>query len=177
MRVERELRVTTQDVELFAAASGDRNPLHFDTEFAAETAFGSPLIHGALIAIAMLGAVPDEPLARIRSLQISFSGAMLPGTAAIISSGAIEREHGAWEIRLTAKGRTVARVLARPGGELPAVPMPLAVAFGASPGPMRTAPAELLASELRVGQAFRSEYATGPELDAIARRFGAGSLD
>ncbi|HWJ50366.1 MAG TPA: MaoC/PaaZ C-terminal domain-containing protein, partial [Solirubrobacteraceae bacterium] len=113
MRLERELRFATADLQLFAAASGDRNPLHLDPEFAAGTAFGAPIVHGALIAIAMLGALPDEALAQVRSLRVSFSGALAPGGEATISAGAIDREPGAWEIRLTARGTTLARVLAR----------------------------------------------------------------
>jgi acyl dehydratase len=41
---------TEQDVELFAQISGDRNPLHFDPEFAAATRFGRLVVHGGLTA-------------------------------------------------------------------------------------------------------------------------------
>lgn len=36
------------DVAAFAGLSGDFNPVHTDREFAAGTAFGQPLAHGAL---------------------------------------------------------------------------------------------------------------------------------
>jgi NAD(P)-dependent dehydrogenase (short-subunit alcohol dehydrogenase family)/acyl dehydratase len=177
MRLERELQFATADLELFATASGDRNPLHLDPEFAAGTAFGAPIVHGALIAIAMLGALPDEALAQMRSLRVSFSGALAPGSVATISAGPIDREPDAWEIRLTARGTTLARVLARASSELPTGTPERAGASDALPSAMRTTPAERPTSELRAGYELRGEYRTGPELGVLARRFGAGALD
>lgn len=40
--------VVEYDVAAFAGLSGDFNPVHTDREFAAATAFGQPLAHGAL---------------------------------------------------------------------------------------------------------------------------------
>ncbi|HEY7736707.1 MAG TPA: MaoC family dehydratase [Candidatus Limnocylindrales bacterium] len=37
-----------EDVEAFAAFSGDRNPLHFDAEFAAQTPMGRLVVQGGL---------------------------------------------------------------------------------------------------------------------------------
>jgi acyl dehydratase len=41
---------SADDVEAFAAISGDRNPLHFDPEFAARTRAGGLIVHGGLTA-------------------------------------------------------------------------------------------------------------------------------
>ncbi len=40
--------VTRAQVEAYADASGDHNPLHLDLIFAARTAFGRPIAHGML---------------------------------------------------------------------------------------------------------------------------------
>jgi acyl dehydratase len=39
---------TADDVETFAAITGDRNPLHFDAEFAARTRLGRLVVQGGL---------------------------------------------------------------------------------------------------------------------------------
>jgi 3-hydroxybutyryl-CoA dehydratase len=41
-------RVTERDIQLFAAVSGDRNPVHLDPEFAARSRFGERIAHGML---------------------------------------------------------------------------------------------------------------------------------
>ncbi len=42
--------ITADDVEAFAGLSGDRNPLHFDPEFAAATRIGRLVVQGGLTA-------------------------------------------------------------------------------------------------------------------------------
>lgn len=44
----RTLTLTAEHVEMFAAITGDRNPLHFDEEFAAGTKFGRLVVQGGL---------------------------------------------------------------------------------------------------------------------------------
>ena len=44
----RTLALTPEHVEMYAAITGDRNPLHFDEEFAAGTKFGRLVVQGGL---------------------------------------------------------------------------------------------------------------------------------
>jgi 3-hydroxybutyryl-CoA dehydratase len=58
---------TNADVERFAQICGDYNPLHFEANYAAQTRFRHPIIHGMLTA----------------SLFSTLVGMYLPGTGAI----------------------------------------------------------------------------------------------
>jgi len=58
---ERSRAVTSRDIELFTEISGDRNPLHYDPEFAAATSFGEIVVQGG-ITTAILNAVVAEDL-------------------------------------------------------------------------------------------------------------------
>jgi acyl dehydratase len=53
---QRTQTVTADDVELYARLTGDRNPLHFDADFAARTRFGRLVAQGG-IAAGMLNAL------------------------------------------------------------------------------------------------------------------------
>jgi acyl dehydratase len=47
-RAARSMSVTAEQVAAYAELTGDRNPLHFDAEFAARTKFGRLVVQGGL---------------------------------------------------------------------------------------------------------------------------------
>lgn len=53
--------VADADLEMFGAVSGDRNPVHFDDDYARDTIFGGRVAHGMLTA-ALISAVIGEQL-------------------------------------------------------------------------------------------------------------------
>ncbi len=60
-RAERSRVVGAQDVELFTAISGDRNPLHYDARRTSRTRFGGIVVQGGITS-AILNAVVAEDL-------------------------------------------------------------------------------------------------------------------
>jgi 3-hydroxybutyryl-CoA dehydratase len=48
-RAERTVRVGDEQLEQFADATGDRNPIHFDDAYAEQTRFGGRIAHGMLV--------------------------------------------------------------------------------------------------------------------------------
>ena len=67
--------LTQQDIILFAACSGDVNPVHLDPTYATTTVFGEPIAHGmwtgALISAAVATQLPG-PGSIYRSQTLSF---------------------------------------------------------------------------------------------------------
>ena len=63
------MRFTRPTVDRFATWSGDRNPLHVDTDFARQTHFGQPIVHGILTVLDSLAeARGEDPRAPAQSL-------------------------------------------------------------------------------------------------------------
>jgi acyl dehydratase len=58
---ERTRRTGMQDVEMFTAMTGDRNPLHYDAALAARTPFGGLIVQGGVTS-GLLNAVVAEDL-------------------------------------------------------------------------------------------------------------------
>ena len=57
----RSRTISERDIELFTEISGDRNPIHYDPEFAAATSFGGIVVQGG-VTTALLNAVVAEDL-------------------------------------------------------------------------------------------------------------------
>lgn len=112
--IERELRFDGEDMESFAQASGDRSPLHTDPAFARRTAFGEPIVYGGLLTVAMLGLLPAEDQARLRSVHSLFPGPVLPGAVAVATAQRHPSRPGTWEVRLSGRGKLLARLRASP---------------------------------------------------------------
>jgi acyl dehydratase len=70
--LEQPIRFSEEDIELFSAVSGDRNPLHVSREYASQTPYGHRVVFGALGAVACLGRMPLPGGWTIRRLRAEF---------------------------------------------------------------------------------------------------------
>ena len=79
--------VTAVDLALFAAASGDHNPLHLDTDVARAAGFDRPIVHGMLTMAftARLFTKAFGPI-RLRHLQTRFTGVARLGDIVVLSA-------------------------------------------------------------------------------------------
>lgn len=169
-----QLQFSEDDLLAFAEASGDRNPLHIDAHFARGTPFGRCVVHGSLLTLGALGCLPDEVLAEVRGLGLTFGGAVLVGEP-VTAETRYSPKAKAWEVRVSGRGRLLTRVVARhealPGLEpRPSGPI--------SRRPMRVEPcAPDVADEPAVGDQVEGVYESGPTLAEIARHRHAEALD
>ena len=60
-RATRTRAVSTRDIELFTEITGDRNPLHYDEDFASRTRMGGLVVQGGVTS-GLLNAVVAEDL-------------------------------------------------------------------------------------------------------------------
>nr|WP_214696725.1 MaoC family dehydratase [Variovorax paradoxus] len=72
--------ISPVQLALFAAASGDHNPLHLDPQVARRAGFDQPVVHG-MLTMAMAGRLFTRQLGAgcIRALNTRFSGVALAG--------------------------------------------------------------------------------------------------
>ena len=92
-RAQFDAVITGEDVDAFAALSGDASPLHVDTTFARERGFADRVVHGAhLVALAsrLVGMYLPGRNALLLAVSTSFAKPVLPGTSVTVS-GVIEQ--------------------------------------------------------------------------------------
>jgi NAD(P)-dependent dehydrogenase (short-subunit alcohol dehydrogenase family)/acyl dehydratase len=100
---KRALRITELQLEHFAEASGDRNPLHLDDGFARQTPFGRRICYGALVTMAALGTLQRAALEHVQVLEVQFKQPVFPDEEYTILPGTWDRE----SIRIEVTGRGV----------------------------------------------------------------------
>jgi NAD(P)-dependent dehydrogenase (short-subunit alcohol dehydrogenase family)/acyl dehydratase len=88
---------TEQDLALFSAASGDRNPLHLSQEYARRTPYGQRVVYGCLGAIACLGRIRLPASSSPASVDARFHAPILLGVNYRVD---IIRRENRWEARL-----------------------------------------------------------------------------
>lgn len=77
--------VTAVDLALFAAASGDHNPLHLDAQVARNAGFDQPLVHG-MLTMAFTGRLFTRPFGAgsVQQLHTRFTGAGRKGDTLLL---------------------------------------------------------------------------------------------
>jgi acyl dehydratase len=107
-KARRTQTVTARDVELYAEITGDRNPLHFDADFAARTRFGRLVAQGG-IASGMLNALVAMDLPGAGTVFMSqtlsykaptYLGDTLTAEVEVLSRGTVVLDGECWTYTL-----------------------------------------------------------------------------
>ena len=105
-REVQEFLVDDRTIELFGDASSDRNPLHFDEQFAGETPFGGRIAHGMLTA-AFISAVIGNTLPGHGSVYLSqslkFRAPVRPGDTVRVEVEVLDYDPGRRGARLSTR--------------------------------------------------------------------------
>ena len=105
-REVQEFLVDDRTIELFGDASTDRNPLHFDEEFAGATPFGGRIAHGMSTA-AFISAVIGNTLPGHGSVYLSqalkFRAPVRPGDTVRVEVEVLDYDPGRRGARLSTR--------------------------------------------------------------------------
>ena len=130
-------RLEERDLLLFAAVSGDRNPLHLDAQYASTTPFGQRIAHGMWTAGVISAALAMElpgPGSIYLKQTLEFKAPVCVGDTITVQLEVIEKRDKNRIVRLSCQAsnqdaRTVVRgeataIAPERGGELPCPPLP-----------------------------------------------------
>ncbi|MEL7463897.1 MAG: MaoC family dehydratase [Pseudomonadota bacterium] len=98
--------IDDSDIELFGRVSTDRNPVHFDDEYARDTIFGGRIAHGMLTA-GLISAVIGEQLPGHGTIYMKQSLAFLapvrPGDEVIAEVSVVDMDYAKRRVSLACK--------------------------------------------------------------------------
>ena len=74
---ERSVTITREQIAAYAEASGDRNPIHLDDDFARSVGLPGVIAHGMLL-MGLMATTVGEP-SKMRQISVRFGGIVVPG--------------------------------------------------------------------------------------------------
>jgi acyl dehydratase len=75
------IEFSLEDIDEFAAASHDKNPLHVSSAYARKTPYGERVVHGVLGTLACLGRLERQPDCELANLSVDFPAPMFAGVS------------------------------------------------------------------------------------------------
>jgi acyl dehydratase len=96
---ERQVTFTREQISAYAEASGDRNPIHLDDDFAKSVGLPGVIAHG-MLQMGLMATVAAESAGgpeRLRRLNCRFAGIVVPGDTVTFS--ALPATPGTLELR------------------------------------------------------------------------------
>lgn len=93
-------KITQQQLNAYAEASGDHNPIHVDPDYARSTPFGGTVAHGMLVLGLigeMMAAAHGEAWTASGKLKVRFKAPTRPGDTVTASAAETKRADGAIE--------------------------------------------------------------------------------
>jgi NAD(P)-dependent dehydrogenase (short-subunit alcohol dehydrogenase family) len=146
------LRLTLDDLDRFAAQSGDRNPLHVDEAYARRTPFGERVVFGVLSLLRAVATQRPRSSQRMKKITVDFSAPLFAGVDYSVESR--EEDAKATTRVLDGKRTLLKAVLLYEPGEAAGSPPP-----PAPPPRLRSEAARRAPSELGDGTTWRGRYA------------------
>jgi acyl dehydratase len=92
-----EVTITREQIAAYAAASGDRNPIHLDDEAARAVGLPGIIAHG-MLQMGLMARVAGQPR-RVRRLSCRFAGMVVPGDT--LRFEAVEGDDGRMTVTAT----------------------------------------------------------------------------
>lgn len=98
--------IDDSDIELFGRVSTDRNPVHFDDEYAQDTIFGGRIAHGMLTA-GLISAVIGEQLPGHGTIymkqSLTFLAPVRPGDEVLVEVTVVDMDYARRRVSLACK--------------------------------------------------------------------------
>ena len=168
---ETAVRFTNDDLNLFCAASGDRNPLHLSAAYASRTSYGQQVVFGALGAVACLGKIPFTPDIGVKRVVADFFRPLFLNVNYEVRCA---EQSGSWVVRLLDDG-------------IPHLALSVTTTGPAEPGPRtgtnralfeRVEAADLADADIHAGVKLSGRYCCDPSaLQQLKMRWGVQAED
>jgi len=144
-----------EDIELFSAASHDRNPIHLSEEYARRTFYGQPVVFGVLGILACLGKIDRQSPSSLSRIDAEFKHPIFVGIEYEIKI--IQRNHATLRASLSDGSRTLLKLDVTFGDE-----RPREASWGDLGSSARLIPADPSEKELANGAVVTGEYQPDP---------------